>query len=88
MSIFEHYEREMRDLDHEIFRYALICGVDLARRDEIEACLRDHHETWAEDKARESLQGLLVLRIKLESEMIEHGFSPPPLLPPPFFGDD
>lgn len=83
MSGFEHYERELADLDHEIRRYAAICGVDLANRYEIEACLRDHHATWAEDKARESLQGLLVLRIKLEAEMIELGFAPPPLIPPP-----
>lgn len=81
MSGFEHYERELSDLDHEIRRYALICGVDLARRNEIDACLRDRHDSWAEDKARESLQGLLVLRIKLEAEMLELGFSPPPLLP-------
>ena len=88
MSIFEHYERELRDLDHEIHRYAMICGVNLARRDEIEACLGDHHDAWAEDKARESLGGLLVLRIKLEAEMIELGLSPPPLVPAPSFGED
>jgi len=43
--------------------------------------LRNHHDTWAEDKARENLRGLLVLRIKVETEMIELGFSPPPLMP-------
>jgi len=83
MSGFEHYDRELADLDQEIRRYAAICGVDLASRYQIEACLRDHHDTWAEDKARESLQGLLILRIKLEAEMLELGFSPPPLVPPP-----
>ncbi|MBI3758961.1 MAG: hypothetical protein HY269_04310, partial [Deltaproteobacteria bacterium] len=41
-----------------------------------------HHETWADDKARESLQGLLILRIKLEAEMIELGFTPPALIKP------
>jgi hypothetical protein len=82
MSGFEHYERELADLDHEIHHYAAICGVDLANRYEIEACLRNHHETWAADKARSTLQGLLVLRIKLEAEMIGQGFSPPPLTPP------
>ena len=81
MSGFEHYDRELADLDQEIRRYAAICGVDLASRYQIEACLRDHHDTWAEDKARESLQGLLILRIKLEAEMLELGFSPPPLVP-------
>lgn len=82
MSGFEHYERELADLDREIRRYAAICEVDLTNRYELDACLNNHHETWAEDKARESLQGLLVLRIKLEAEMIELGFSPPPLIPP------
>lgn len=81
MSGFEHYQRELTDLDHEIHKYALICGVDLSKRHEIEACLRDHHASWAEDKARESLQGLLILRIKLEAEMIEQGMHPPPLVP-------
>ena len=81
MSGFEHYDRELRDLDSEIHRYAAVCGVNLANRFEIEACLRNHHDDWAADKARESLNGLLILRIKLETEMIELGFSPPPLLP-------
>lgn len=79
MSGFEHYDRELRDLDKEIHRYAAICGVNLANRYEIDACLNQHHDTWAEDKARESLQGLLILRIKLEAEMIALGFTPPPL---------
>jgi len=82
MSGFEHYDRELAELDHEIRRYAAICGVDLAKRHEIDACLRDHHQEWPDDKARESLQGLLILRIKVEAEMLELGFSPPPLLPP------
>lgn len=82
MSGFEHYDRELKDLDNEIHRYAAICGVNLANRYEIEACLRDHHDAWQDDKARQSLQGLLVLRIKLETEMVELGFSPPPLVPP------
>lgn len=82
MSGFEHYDRELKDLDNEIHRYAAVCGVNLANRHEIDACLRNHHDSWAEDKARESLQGLLILRIKLETEMVELGFSPPPLVTP------
>lgn len=82
MSGFEHYERELADLDHEIHRYAILCNVDLANRQEVELCVNAHHDTWADDKARVTLKGLLVLRIKLEAEMIELGFSPPPLLPP------
>ncbi|HLO64658.1 MAG TPA: hypothetical protein VK165_17000 [Azonexus sp.] len=82
MSGFEHYDRELQALDNEIHRYAAICRVDLANRSEVEACLRRHHDNWADDKARESLHGLLVLRIKLETEMVELGFAPPPLVPP------
>lgn len=81
MSGFEHYQQEIIELDHEIHRYAMICGIDLSNRHEIDACLRDHHQDWAEDKARESLQGLLVLRVKVETEMIEQGMKPPPLVP-------
>ena len=81
MSGFEHYDRELRDLDSEIHRYAAVCRVNLANRHEIDACLRNHHDSWVDDKARESLQGLLILRIKLETEMIALGFSPPPLVP-------
>jgi hypothetical protein len=80
MSGFEHYERELRELDHEIRHYAAVCRVDLAKRHEIDACLGLHHESWVEDKARQTLQGLLVLRIKLETEMVGLGFSPPPLV--------
>ena len=80
MSGFEHYQRELAELDHEIHKYAMLCGVDLSKRHEIDTCLRDHHDTWATDKARESLQGLLVLRIKIEAEMIEQGMQPPPLV--------
>jgi hypothetical protein len=82
MSGFEHYDRELKELDHEIHRYAAICGVNLANRHEIDACLRDRHAEWADDRARESLQGLLILRLKLEAEMLELGFSPPPLVRP------
>ena len=82
MSGFEHYDRELRELDNEIHRYAALCRVDLAQRHEIEACLRKRHDDWAADKPRETLQGLLILRIKLETEMIEQGYAPPPLVPP------
>ena len=71
MSGFEHYERELADLDHEIRHYAAICDVHLAHRGEVEACLRARHDTWPADKARETLHGLLILRIKLEAEMID-----------------
>lgn len=82
MSGFEHYDRELASLDSEIHRYAMICGINLANRHEIDTCLSEHHADWADDKARESLQGLLMLRLKLETEMLEEGLTPPPLLSP------
>ena len=82
MSGYEHYNEELANLDHEILRYAAICGIDLHNKHEIEACLSIHHDSdWAHDKARETLRGLLVLRIKLETEMVATGLSPAPLLP-------
>ncbi len=82
MSGFENYSHELAELDHEIRHYAAICGIDLANRHEIDACLQRSHDNWSDDKARENLHGLLILRIKVETEMIELGFSPPPLMPP------
>lgn len=82
MSGFEDYARELAEVDHEIRHYAAVCGVSLANRYEIDACINVHHGSWAEDKARENLHGLLMLRIKVETEMLELGFSPPPLISP------
>ena len=79
MSGFEHYDRELAELDSEIHRYALVCGVDLSNRYELEQSLHEHHDDRAEDKARESLRGLLILRLKVEAEMLELGFRPKPL---------
>lgn len=83
MSGFEHYENELRELDHEIRKYAMLCGVNLNNRYEIDACLNEHHDSPSEDKVRETLKGLLILRIKVETEMIENGETPPSLLLPP-----
>ena len=82
MSGFEHYQQELTALDHEIRHYAAVCGVALDDRGALEACLRQHHSDWVADKARETLQGLLVLRIRLETEMLEVGYKAPPLVPP------
>ncbi len=76
MSGFEHYPQELRALDHEILHYAAICGVDPSDQAAVRHCLAEPHETWAEDKARQTLRGLLMLRLKLETEMLEQGLSP------------
>lgn len=79
MSGFEHYRQEVSDIDREIVHYAAVCAVDPTDRAAINACIEEPHETWAEDKARQSLRGLLVPRLKLETEMLEQGLSSSPL---------
>lgn len=79
MSGFENYERELADLDHEILHYAALCGVDIADHAAIRACIDQPHEDWSHDKARETLRGLLILRIKVEEEMLSLGQTPPEL---------
>jgi hypothetical protein len=79
MSGFENYGEELALLDKEILHYAAICGVDVSNHAAVHACIQQHHDGWAADKARETLQGLLVLRIKLEEEMLGQGMKPPEL---------
>lgn len=79
MSGFEDYGHELAQLDHEIRHYASVCHVDLRNRDELRRCLANVHTNWHEDKARQSLRGLLQLRMKLETEMIELGLEVPPV---------
>lgn len=79
MSGFEHHVEELAALDREIVHYAALCGVDLADHAAIEACTRVKHDNWPDDKARQTLRGLLILRVKLETEMLEQGLKPAPL---------
>jgi len=83
MSGFENYPQELADLDYQIRHYASICGVDLGSPGAVEACLHFHHDSRTADKARETLQGLLFLRIKVETEMVELGMTPPSFAPAP-----
>lgn len=82
MSGFEDYARELTELDHEIRHYAAICEIDLEKPYQLEANLTQRFDNAANTRSRQTLQGLLVLRIKVETEMLELGFSPPPLIPP------
>lgn len=76
MSGFENYGHELSELDREIVHYAAICGVDLADHAAIHACINAAHTTGADDKAREALRGLLLLRMKVETEMLDQGMTP------------
>jgi hypothetical protein len=79
MSGFENYRNELAEIDREIVHYAALCGVDLSDRAAIKACIAQPHDDWAHDKARETLRGLLILRVKIEEEMLGLGQQPPEL---------
>jgi hypothetical protein len=79
MSGFENYKQELAGIDHEILHYATLCGVDIADQAAINACINQPHESWVNDKARETLHGLLILRVKIEEEMLTLGQQPPAL---------
>lgn len=79
MSGFENYEQELTELDHEILHYAALCGVDIADHAAIRACIAQAQADWAHDKSRETLRGLLILRVKIEEEMLALGQTPPEL---------
>ena len=76
VSGFEDYVHELERIDREIHHFASVCAVDLADEIALRHCLSDVHASWSEDKARQSLRGLLMLRMKVETEMLAHGLTP------------
>lgn len=79
MSGFENYREELASLDREIVHYAAVCGIAADDRAALDRCLSHPHGDWADDKAAQSLRGLLILRIRIETEMIGLGMEPPPI---------
>lgn len=79
MSGYDNHHERLAALDREILHYAALCGVDVADHAAIHLCLAQHHDGWPEDKPRETLQGLLLLRLKVEEEMLRLGMQPPEL---------
>lgn len=77
MSGFDNHFDELAALDREIQHYAQLCGVAVSDHAAIHHCLAQHRDTWAADKPRETLQGLLMLRLKVEEEMLRLGMQPP-----------
>lgn len=76
MSGFENYEHELAELDREILHYAALCGVDITDHAAVHACINQPHESVSSDKTRETLRGLLILRVKVEEEMLGLGQRP------------
>ena len=77
MSGLEHYHQELAEVDHEILHYAAVCGINVADRGALLACLAEHHADWSSDRARETLRGLLLVRTRIETEMLEQGLHAP-----------
>ena len=73
MGAFEPYDQELKDLDKEIRHYAAICGVDPNNRHELDAVFHDHQATGS----RETLRALLILRVKVETDMLQDDITPP-----------
>lgn len=79
MSGFDNPYEELAALDREILHYAALCGVELADHAALRHYLAQHRNGWPADKPRETLQGLLVLRLKVEEEILRLGQQPPAL---------
>lgn len=80
MSGFEDYQNEFARLDKEIAHYVAVCGLALpaqASRADIDEHLGRH--SGPPSSPWQSLQALLILRLRLETEAIELGFEPPEL---------
>lgn len=76
MSGFENYTLELRSIDHEIIHWAMVCGIDPGDEHALQSC-RAAPLSASEGHSIENLRGLLLLRMKLEAEMLEQGKSPP-----------
>ncbi len=72
MSLFEHYPQELREIEAQIRHYAAICGVDLEDVPELDRIIHDH----AASGARETLRALLILRLKVQTGMMDAGMTP------------
>lgn len=79
MSGFEHYSAELASVDHEIAHWAVVCGIEPHDRRRLEAVQRGDSIETLPSQAKETLRGLLMLRLKLETEMLEIGIVPNPL---------
>jgi hypothetical protein len=85
MTGFEDYRGELREIDREIAHYAAVCGVDSGDSAAVHGCIAGHPGEAAGDPVRQrvrtTLQGLLVLRLLVETEMLRAGLQPPELAP-------
>lgn len=78
MSGFENYREEIARIDREIRHHAAVCGVDPDDRGAMQQATIEHAQATSPDLAWENLRGLLILRLMVETEMIELGYALPP----------
>ena len=81
MTGFEHYRGELAGIDHQIVHYLAVCGVGPDDTAALAACLRGERHGAADEQVRTMLHGLLVLRLKVETKMLQDGLRPPELAP-------
>lgn len=79
MSTFDNRFEELAGLDREILHYAALCGLDVADHVAIHASISRHRQERTDDRSLETLEGLLMLRLKVEEEMLRAGYQPPEL---------
>lgn len=79
MSGLEHHQQEIARIDREIYFHASICGVDPSDPLALEQAAIQHRQPANPDPAWENLRGLLMLRLRVETEMTELGLAVPPL---------
>lgn len=80
MSGFENYREEIARIDREIRHHAAVCGVDPGDRQAMALAAIERRQALSPDVAWENLRGLLILRLMVETEMIELGYAAPPIV--------
>jgi hypothetical protein len=78
MSGFENYREEIARIDREIRHHAAVCGVDPGDPVAMQQATIEHQQRLSPDLAWENLRGLLILRLMVETEMAELGYTLPP----------
>ncbi len=76
MSNLGHYDREIYEIDERIGRLALLCGADLSQPEVVIGLIKGQFELCTRPEGlselrREELQGLLMLKYKIEASCVD-----------------
>lgn len=77
MSLFAQYPQELEDMERQVRRSAAACGINPDDQAALETCLHDH----AAKGARATLRAMLILRMKVQADMMSAGLSLTPKKP-------